>query len=969
MLVHMNHKRLLRGAWCMVHVAWFRSTPSCCELSECATVCNTHEQLLCAAHSPRSGVQYQEVFGVWSVLPSSDTNPTKASSNAIDAEATDGLPKADAAEGAGSAMDAEAINGVAGASQTKNAKQPVEALRASDLYAHIDASNPTDALKTMQALADRVAAAGAEAAQQLCGTREALPLQLCGSPDAGKEESLLWGPDHMVSLLTRDPANTSLQLELHALSAGQPVSLPLARILVPMPKTSQSSPTADVHSSSTVHDGIPLQACNLPGTTCRMELCLWQLGAYLERLLRSIPPEDTGVGLSSSLQDPKSMLSQMSWQDMGTSQKLDRSVGFKDADRSCVTILEALVDDLLMKQIAIERITRLQDTSEARSEIMGWRVADAEQRSKTLLQENQRLRQLLHEDKEAQRSPPVLEISPNLSREQLVERTETALAAYSRERRRNTELVHRLQQMHSEQVDVLEMKKRYQELQTAHMELGRAMSDPSNNANKMAKYRATLKTQEEVIANLELLLSQAMAKAKVLPTLEAKHKAVLAELDNIKRGPLIELDALRRGPLLELEWLRKEKQNVRPPPPQGMALGEVHELRKEHAREVHDLRAKQADLEERMAELVERNGQLEQEKERLRGKAEASREELVMTIKRYAEEISVLKWKLAEKDAQLMGGFGAGSAAGTHTPPWMAHTRASPLATPPAGYHPQPLSSTMSGGLPFVQIPTYSPTTSSHASLQPTPTRTPKPLSPPIPPPQHSHTSQQPSTLHHPSPPPTHHSRQPSQNGSSRNSMPGSPLQHNPLSSAPQQQQLAHQHPQPPSGMPGHMPLHPPGGAMKLTHNPDGSFSQQQQHQQQGRLSNSSMHSAQQQLQPLRTSNGSAHLQHLLQHPQQRASSADVSPQVPTSPIAAERSAVSASSKPSPPLAAGSAPLTKLPSLQRQGAGVGPGLNGGGQGRGLPGGPGGQGGTGMPPAMGQMLQAAWPRRDSPGSRV
>lgn len=38
---------------------------------------------------------------------------------------------------------------------------------------------------------------------------------------------------------------------------------------------------------------------------------------------------------------------------------------------------------------------------------------------------------------------------------------------------------------------------------------------------------------------------------------------------------------------------------------------------------------------------------------------EASREELISTIKRYAEEISNLKWKLAEKDAQLMGGFGA----------------------------------------------------------------------------------------------------------------------------------------------------------------------------------------------------------------------------------------------------------------------------------------------------------------------
>jgi len=41
------------------------------------------------------------------------------------------------------------------------------------------------------------------------------------------------------------------------------------------------------------------------------------------------------------------------------------------------------------------------------------------------------------------------------------------------------------------------------------------------------------------------------------------------------------------------------------------------------------------------------------------GLQEASREELISTIKRYAEEISGLKWKLAEKDAQLMGGFGA----------------------------------------------------------------------------------------------------------------------------------------------------------------------------------------------------------------------------------------------------------------------------------------------------------------------
>jgi hypothetical protein len=37
----------------------------------------------------------------------------------------------------------------------------------------------------------------------------------------------------------------------------------------------------------------------------------------------------------------------------------------------------------------------------------------------------------------------------------------------------------------------------------------------------------------------------------------------------------------------------------------------------------------------------------------------AARDELVCAIKRYAADISDLKWRLAEKDAQLMGGFGS----------------------------------------------------------------------------------------------------------------------------------------------------------------------------------------------------------------------------------------------------------------------------------------------------------------------
>ena len=67
---------------------------------------------------------------------------------------------------------------------------------------------------------------------------------------------------------------------------------------------------------------------------------------------------------------------------------------------------------------------------------------------------------MLHEEKDSNRSPQILENSAALSREELVERTEAAVAAFGRERRRNAELVHRLQQLHGEQVDTLELKRR-----------------------------------------------------------------------------------------------------------------------------------------------------------------------------------------------------------------------------------------------------------------------------------------------------------------------------------------------------------------------------------------------------------------------------------------------------------------------------------------------------------------------------
>lgn len=87
------------------------------------------------------------------------------------------------------------------------------------------------------------------------------------------------------------------------------------------------------------------------------------------------------------------------------------------------------------------------------------------------------LRQLLHDEKEAaaavlgSNSTVIPGSNSNIataSREQLQHGLSVALAAQAKERARNAELVHRLQQLHSEHVDVLALQRQYLELQDAH---------------------------------------------------------------------------------------------------------------------------------------------------------------------------------------------------------------------------------------------------------------------------------------------------------------------------------------------------------------------------------------------------------------------------------------------------------------------------------------------------------------------
>lgn len=95
----------------------------------------------------------------------------------------------------------------------------------------------------------------------------------------------------------------------------------------------------------------------------------------------------------------------------------------------------------------------------------------------------QHLRKLLHEEKEASAAADGLldGSQPHLlpgthipleaaTKEQVLQQLTIVLSKHATERARNGELVRRLQQLHAEKVDVLELQRQYLELQEAHFQ-------------------------------------------------------------------------------------------------------------------------------------------------------------------------------------------------------------------------------------------------------------------------------------------------------------------------------------------------------------------------------------------------------------------------------------------------------------------------------------------------------------------
>jgi hypothetical protein len=205
------------------------------------------------------------------------------------------------------------------------------------------------------------------------------------------------------------------------------------------------------------------------------------------------------------------------------------------------------------------------------------------------------------------------------------------------------------------------LKGRHLELQDAHAEMSRYLQKCEKEAARVGKCRATIEMQEGVISRLEGLLEQAAVDQRRLAEAEALASRVQDANSVLQSGPDWE----------ELSILRDT---------------------------VSDLRVAYRERESDHKDLTNERISLTLRVEKSEANAIASNNEMLEVSRRCAREIAGLRSKLAEKDAQLMGGFG--SVANMILSEMGGPPRLSTMEPPPIRYAPEsrPQSAYRMGG-------------------------------------------------------------------------------------------------------------------------------------------------------------------------------------------------------------------------------------------------------------------------------
>ena len=232
------------------------------------------------------------------------------------------------------------------------------------------------------------------------------------------------------------------------------------------------------------------------------------------------------------------------------------------------------------------------------------------------------MHRLLEEERRAHRDLPEIEGWEAMSKETLYGKVRQVMSLHSMEVRKNQEMVHQLQKLHGDLVDAESISEAYTNLQEAHVEQSKQLAEFEHDSQRLHDSLEAMKNQEQVIKHLEKMLGGHLGVKKRLDAAEDDLAAANEEIRALKAlKNTEELDNLKA------ELAGSEQSKV-------LVNSKVKDL--ESKLLAVTLRAEKADI-----------------------KASTARNEMIDVTKKYAKEISSLKARLAEKEAQLMGGFGS----------------------------------------------------------------------------------------------------------------------------------------------------------------------------------------------------------------------------------------------------------------------------------------------------------------------
>eukprot|EP00164_Ancoracysta_twista_P002438 GFYU01003231.1.p1 GENE.GFYU01003231.1~~GFYU01003231.1.p1 ORF type:complete len:871 (-),score=254.88 GFYU01003231.1:108-2720(-) len=325
--------------------------------------------------------------------------------------------------------------------------------------------------------------------------------------------------------------------------------------------------------------------------------------------------------------------------------------------------LIVLTDDIKKKQELIDRLLRDLDERNEVIRQCGVEIMELRKRNKQILAENAELkRQLREKDNMVLRYIDDVEDIAVMPRDNLETRYRAVAASFRYERIKTEELTNRLKQAQRELQKKTHNERQIHELQNAHMEQANFIHKLQEEKAKIDKYKLTTKNQEKVIEKLEKLLESTIQESKKVEfTEQAKGNAeqqvrqLQQKLQEQERKNKDLQDRDAKAHKKEIEHLQDEirreaKQNEEQMRRNQELVRELENANINHRNNSDDYADAQSEKDKIMLTMRAEKAEM---------RIAALETELVENSKKYGKEISMLKVKLAEKDAMLMGGFGS----------------------------------------------------------------------------------------------------------------------------------------------------------------------------------------------------------------------------------------------------------------------------------------------------------------------